>query len=86
MGRIDPFLAPIFDDQRAWREDLDPKIPALCRLAEECDLIFAPADAALQRTEAERAPEAITFAGVHFTELDDRKIAELWLETVGIEV
>ncbi len=41
---IEPFVVPAAESQKAWREDLDPKIAAVRRLAEEFSAILVPLD------------------------------------------
>lgn len=81
---IEPFLVPISDEQREWREDLDPKIEAVRALAAQRDAILVPADVELNRAAVAHGPEAIAFDGVHPTELGHRLLAQLWLDAVGI--
>jgi acyl-CoA thioesterase-1 len=79
---IEPFVLPVSDEQKAWRDDLDPKIEVVRRLAEDHDAILVPADVELTRQTAELGAAALTNDGVHPTELGHERLADLWLNTV----
>lgn len=79
---IEPFLLPVNDEQRAWREDLDPKIEVVRRLAAESGAILVPADVHLTALAAESSPEQVAFDGVHPTDAGHRALADLWVRTV----
>ncbi|HEY8721317.1 SGNH/GDSL hydrolase family protein [Pengzhenrongella sp.] len=79
---IEPFLLPVSVAQRAWREDLDPKIDVVRRLAADYDAILVPADVELTRQAAELGAAALADDGVHPTDLGHARLAELWLDTV----
>lgn len=79
----EPFLLPIPEDRVQWREDLDPRIAAVRRLATDFGATYVPLDgifaaAACQREMAYWAPD-----GVHPTPAGHGLIAEAWLEAVG---
>ena len=40
----EPFVLPVSEDRAAWREDLDPKISVVRKLAAEFNAIFLPLD------------------------------------------
>lgn len=78
----EPFLLPVEPAMRAWREDLDPKIAVVHRLAREFDAALVPFDAHLN-AEAGRTPmEHLAEDGIHPTPLGHRIMAGLWLERV----
>lgn len=81
---IEPFLVPLSEEQREWRDDLDPKIAAVRALAVEHGAILVPADGGLNRAGVEHGPEAIAFDGAHPTPLGHRLLAQLWLDAVAI--
>ena len=49
---MEPFLLPVKDGQEAWREDLDPKLDVVRKLAVEYGAILVPADVELNRQAA----------------------------------
>jgi lysophospholipase L1-like esterase len=80
---VEPFVVPVDSEQRGWREDLDPKIEAVHRLAREFDAIMVPADRHLNELTRELAPAEIAFDGVHPAPTGHRLLAELWWTTVS---
>jgi lysophospholipase L1-like esterase len=79
---VEPFLLPVPEDRMAWREDLDPKIAVVRRLARDYDAVFVPLDgpfaaAAVQREMAFWLPD-----GVHPTPAGHALIAQAWLKAV----
>ncbi|TFD72526.1 SGNH/GDSL hydrolase family protein [Cryobacterium fucosi] len=79
---VEPFLLPVTDDQRAWREDLDPKIDVVRRLAVAYDAVLVAADAGLTRSAGLFGAAAIALDGVHPTRVGHELLADLWLEAV----
>jgi acyl-CoA thioesterase-1 len=79
---IEPFVLPVFEAQQAWRDDLDPKIEVVRRLAAGYGAILVPADVELTRQSSEVGAAALADDGVHPTELGHTRLAELWLDTV----
>ena len=80
---IEPFVLPVDEGQKMWREDLDPKIEVVRRLAAHYNAILVPADVELTRQSAELGAVALAVDGVHPTELGHTRLAELWLDTVA---
>jgi acyl-CoA thioesterase I len=80
---IEPFLLPVTDAQHAWREDLDPRIEVVHRLATRYDAVLVEADAALTRRAATLGATAITLDGVHPTPVGHELLAGLWLDAVA---
>lgn len=80
---IEPFLVPVTDEQWAWREDLDPRIQAVRRLAEEFDATLLAADGLLnQAARAAGGAEHIAGDGVHPTPYGHTLLAEAWVALV----
>lgn len=83
---VEPFLVPVDDAQWAWREDLDPRIHAVRRLAEEFDAALLAADGLLNQAAREAgSAEAVARDGVHLTPAGHACLAAAWLELVGAE-
>lgn len=80
---IEPFLVPVTADQWAWREDLDPRIHAVRRLAARHDALLLAADGLLnQAARTAGDPTLIALDGVHPTALGHRLLADAWLDLV----
>ncbi|MFJ5881426.1 SGNH/GDSL hydrolase family protein [Kitasatospora cineracea] len=80
---VEPFLVPVTPEQWAWREDLDPRIHAVRRLAAEHDALLLAADGLLnQAARTAGHPTLITTDGVHPTPLGHRLLADAWLHLV----
>jgi acyl-CoA thioesterase I len=81
---LEPFLLHVPADRHTWREDLNPKIDAVRRLAVEFQTELLPLDgifaqAATQAPAAYWAPD-----GVHPSEEGHALIAQTWLENAGL--
>jgi len=66
-----------------WRDDLDPKIEVVRRLAAHYSAIVVPADVELTRQATEIAAVVLAVDGVHPTQLGHERLAELWLDTAA---
>ncbi|GAA3286244.1 SGNH/GDSL hydrolase family protein [Arthrobacter citreus] len=81
---MEPFLLPVNPDQQAWRQDLDPKIAAVRRLAKEFGAVLVRTDEILNaRVAAGAPPQTLADDGVHPTALGHAAIAEAWLDAVA---
>lgn len=82
---IEPFLVPVREEQWAWREDLDPRIQTVRRLAEEFDAALLAADGLLnQAARAAGGAAYIAGDGVHPTPLGHALLAEAWTALAGL--
>lgn len=85
VGRIiliEPFVLPVPDDRWAWREDLDPKIQAVRRVAFDLGTAYVATDGPLAQRAAALGPggaSALAADGVHPTPAGHRLLADLWL-------
>lgn len=80
---IEPFVLPVPEDRKTWREDLDPKIQIVRELAREFGAPLVPLDGLFAQAST-RAPSASWAAdGVHPTPAGHALIANAWLKTVG---
>lgn len=77
---IEPFLLPVREEQWSWREDLDPKIQVVRRLAAEFGTDYLATDGPLAEVGARTGAEALAHDGVHLTEAGHRFLADRWLE------
>jgi acyl-CoA thioesterase-1 len=80
---IEPFLLAVKAEQHAWREDLDPKIEVVRRLATEYDALLVPADVEFNRQAAIVGATTLADDGVHPTAAGHRLLAGLWRRTVS---
>jgi len=72
----EPFLLPVADDRNTWREDLDPKIAAVRRLAREFEAIYVPLDGLFAAAAARRELAFWLPDGVHPTPAGHALIAQ----------
>jgi Lysophospholipase L1 and related esterases len=78
----EPFLLPLTEDLEKWREDLDPKIGVVHKLAREFNTILVPLDGLFAQACTFREPEFWTTDGVHPTPAGNALIARAWLQSI----
>jgi lysophospholipase L1-like esterase len=76
----EPFVLPVPEDRKAWREDLDPKINVVRDLAREYRTLLIPLDGIFNSMEAFKAPEFWLRDGVHPTPAGHALIAREWMK------
>ncbi|MEU9361961.1 SGNH/GDSL hydrolase family protein [Streptomyces sp. NPDC048301] len=82
---VEPFLVPVRAEQWAWREDLDPRIHVVRRLAEEFGAALLAADGLLNQAAREAGgAKFIAGDGVHPTPLGHTILAEAWAGLAGL--
>lgn len=81
---IEPFLLPVLPGQESWREDLDPKIQVVRKLAREFGALFIPMDGLFGQAMTKREPAFWAADGVHPTDPGHALIAQAWLNTVKL--
>lgn len=81
---FEPFLVEVTDAQRAWREDLGPKIDVVRALADEFDTELIPTDALMTTAAEDLGASAVAGDGVHPTDAGHRVLADAWLERVAV--
>lgn len=79
---VEPFLLAVKEEQHAWREDLDPKIDVVRRLAAEYGALLVPADVEFNRQAEAVGATTLADDGVHPTAAGHQLLAELWRRTV----
>ncbi|NMB00554.1 MAG: SGNH/GDSL hydrolase family protein [Firmicutes bacterium] len=82
---LEPFLVPAKEEQKAWREDLDPKIQAVRELAREFGATYVPLDGLFAAACAQADPIYWAPDGVHPSPAGHGLIARAWLEAVGVK-
>jgi len=81
---LEPFLLHVPEDRYAWREDLNPKLDVVRKLAVEFDAELIPLDGLFAKM-ATQAPAAYwAHDGVHPTAAGAALIAEAWLENADL--
>lgn len=81
---LEPFLLHVPDDRYKWREDLNPKIDVVRKLAAEFSTELIPLDGVFAQA-ATQAPAAYWAGdGVHPSAAGHALITETWLENAGL--
>ncbi len=83
---LEPFVLPVPEDRKQWREDLDPKINIVRELAREFGAHLVPLDglfaqASTKAPSADWAPD-----GVHPSPAGHTLIARAWLQAMGVAI
>lgn len=78
----EPFVLPVPEDRKKWREDLDPKIQVVRQLAREFNAIYIPLDGIFAAACTKREPAFWAADGVHPTSAGHALIATEWLKTI----
>ncbi|HHV97251.1 MAG TPA: SGNH/GDSL hydrolase family protein [Clostridiaceae bacterium] len=78
----EPFVLPVPEDRKKWREDLDPKIHVVRQLAREFNAIFIPLDGIFAAASVKKEPAFWAADGVHPTSAGHALIAMEWLKAV----
>ena len=80
----EPFVLPVPEDRRAWREDLDPRIQVVRQLAIDYHAILVPLDGIFAQAAAARCDPAFWLPdGVHPSFAGHALIAQEWLKAVN---
>ena len=79
---LEPFLLPVPDDRRAWREDLNPKIDIVRDLAREFEATLVPLDGIFAAACAKREPAFWAPDGVHPSPAGHALIARAWIDAM----
>ncbi len=80
----EPFLLPYPEDRKAWREDLDPKIAVVRKLAQAYDALLVPLDEIFTDAFSPPAPTYWAGDGVHPTLAGHALIAQSWVKYVKV--
>ena len=78
----EPFLLPVDHEMQNWREDLDPKIEVVHRLASEFNAVLVPFDAHFRSLSVSTPMAELAADGIHPTPLGHRIMASLWMQSV----
>jgi lysophospholipase L1-like esterase len=78
----EPFLLHVMDGQDKWREDLNPKINVVRKLAIEYDALLVPLDGVFAQAATRRQASFWSADGVHPSQAGHALIAQAWLKAV----
>ena len=78
----EPFVLPIPPDRQSWREDLDPKIAVMRRLAQEYGALSVAFDSLFAQAATRRDPAFWAADGVHPSSAGHALMAQAWLKAV----
>jgi lysophospholipase L1-like esterase len=78
----EPFVLPVPEDRKQWREDIDPKIHIVRDLAREFDAILIPYDGIFAAASTRVDPAYWAEDGVHPTDAGHALMAESWIAAV----
>jgi acyl-CoA thioesterase I len=78
----EPFFLPITEEQKTWREDLNPKIEAIHKLAKEFKAILVPLDEIFNKAASKFSAKYWAGDGVHPTLAGHALIAQSWIKYV----
>ena len=79
---LEPFLLPVPEDRRAWREDIDQRITATRDVAADFATLYVPLDGIFAAACCRAPASHWAKDGVHPTPAGHALIAEAWLEAV----
>lgn len=77
---MEPFVLHVSEERASWREDLDPRIQAVRRVAKDYADAFIPLDGLLNAAAIDTCPEQWAPDGVHPSPDGAALIARYWLE------
>jgi lysophospholipase L1-like esterase len=80
---VEPFVLPVPEDRKAWREDLDPKIQVVRELAREFGALLVPLDGLFAQASMRAEPASWAPDGVHPSPAGHALIAQAWLRAIG---
>jgi lysophospholipase L1-like esterase len=80
---IEPFVLPVPEDRKLWREDLDPKINVVRELAREFGALLVPLDGIFAQASMLAPSSYWAPDGVHPSPAGHALIAKAWLKAVG---
>lgn len=78
----EPFVLSEPEDRKKWREDLDPKIHVVRKLASEFQTLYVPLDGLFAQASVLSKPAIWSPDGVHPSPAGHALIAKAWLEAV----
>lgn len=80
----EPFLLEVQEEMHTWREDLNPKIDVVHRLASEYGAHLVRFDKEFADQVKSTAMSELAGDGIHPTELGHKIMAQLWLSALSL--
>lgn len=80
----EPFLLEVQSEMLDWREDLNPKIDVVHKLAIEYGAHLVKFDREFARLAEETSMQKLAEDGIHPTDLGHQIMAELWLKELSL--
>ncbi|MFC7679449.1 SGNH/GDSL hydrolase family protein [Paenibacillus sp. GCM10028914] len=80
---MEPFLLPVDDVTKQWREDLDPKIQAVRELAREFNTLYVPLDGLFAAAITQHDMTYYAPDGIHPTAAGHALISEAWMTAIS---
>ena len=80
----EPFLLSVREEMNTWREDLDPKIAVVHKMANEFGAKLVRFDHRFNHLAQEISMLELADDGVHPSKLGHQIMADQWLDTVGL--
>ncbi|QUL57316.1 SGNH/GDSL hydrolase family protein [Paenibacillus tritici] len=80
---VEPFVLPVPEDRKGWRQDLDPKIHVVRELAREYGAVLVPLDGLFAAASVKAEPAFWAGDGVHPSPAGHALIADAWMRAVG---
>lgn len=81
---IEPFVLPVSEDRKEWREDLDPKIAGIRELALEFADAYVPMDGIFAAASIRREPAFWSADGVHPSQAGHQLMTDAWITEAGV--
>jgi lysophospholipase L1-like esterase len=81
---LEPFVLHVPEDRYTWREDLNPKIDVVRKLAVEFGAELLPLDGLFAQAATQAPATYWAHDGVHPSAAGHALIAETWLENAGL--
>ena len=79
---LEQFLLPAREELAGWREDLDPKIQVVRRLAKEFGALYIPLDGLFAAECMKKNPAFWAHDGIHPTHAGHGFIADAWMKAI----
>lgn len=80
---MEPFVLPVPEDRIVWREDLDPRIDAIRRVAREFNCQYLPCDGIFAAASTQRNCAVWAADGVHPSQAGHALMAQAWIAAMG---
>jgi lysophospholipase L1-like esterase len=79
---LEQFLLPVHEELHSWREDLDPKVGVVRRLAKEFGALYIPLDGLFAAECMKKDAQFWAPDGIHPTHAGHGFIADAWMKAI----